>query len=103
MHGSNTQNQNGELFCEKETLHCLPRVNSPYLFYFDFFKGIYGTKGAGTTSTTPGSRSEASLWIAIDGTLWLFGGYGCDSAASDGIVFQFLFFFGVGKKTNNTN
>jgi hypothetical protein len=52
-------------------------LNSPPLFfYFDFFKGIYGTKGTGTTSTTPSGQYGANSWTAADGTLlalwWLW-------------------------------
>ena len=36
--------------------------------------GTYGSKGIGTTSTTPGSRNSACYWKSIDGNLWLFGG-----------------------------
>ncbi|MGB0429412.1 MAG: choice-of-anchor D domain-containing protein [Bacteroidia bacterium] len=38
--------------------------------------GIYGIQGTGTSSTNPGSRSNAINWIDNSGNLWLFGGYG---------------------------
>jgi hypothetical protein len=60
---------------------------------FNFFKGVYGTQGTGTTSTTPGGRYDTSTWTAADGTLWLFGGVGRDSAGFDGECFLILLFF----------
>jgi hypothetical protein len=56
------------------------------------FSGIYGTKGTGTTSTTPGGRSSARSWTDVNGTLWLFGGYGYESGSS-GECFDFFLFF----------
>eukprot|EP01116_Phalansterium_solitarium_P010530 TRINITY_DN2539_c0_g2_i5.p1 TRINITY_DN2539_c0_g2~~TRINITY_DN2539_c0_g2_i5.p1 ORF type:complete len:502 (+),score=103.98 TRINITY_DN2539_c0_g2_i5:99-1508(+) len=37
---------------------------------------VYGTMGTGTSSTYPGARQSAHAWTGLDGTLWLFGGYG---------------------------
>jgi N-acetylneuraminic acid mutarotase len=42
--------------------------------------GVYGTQGAASTSNMPGARFEAISWIDSSGNLWLFGGYGRDSA-----------------------
>ena len=35
---------------------------------------VYGTKGAGTSDTTPGARVDSVAWTGTDGMLWLFGG-----------------------------
>jgi hypothetical protein len=39
---------------------------------FNFFKGIFGTKGTGTTSTIPGGQYAANSWTAADGTFCFF-------------------------------
>jgi hypothetical protein len=44
--------------------------------------GIYGTLGTGTGSTAPGGREEAVLWADTAGNIWLFGGFGLDSAGT---------------------
>jgi N-acetylneuraminic acid mutarotase len=36
--------------------------------------GVYGTKGTGSASNTPGARSSSVSWIDKSGNLWLFGG-----------------------------
>jgi N-acetylneuraminic acid mutarotase len=46
--------------------------------------GVYGTLGTAAASNTPGARYAASSWIDSSGNLWLFGGYGDDSAGSVG-------------------
>ncbi len=48
--------------------------------------GIYGTKGTADPSNKPGSRSSAVNWIDSSNNLWLFGGEGCDSVASEGYL-----------------
>ena len=45
--------------------------------------GVYGTQGVGSSSNTPGARSGASSWTDNSGNLWLFGGGGFDSAATN--------------------
>jgi len=47
-------------------------------------KGIYGTQGTGAGSNLPGARSNAVSWTDNYGNLWLFGGYGYDSAGTLG-------------------
>jgi N-acetylneuraminic acid mutarotase len=48
--------------------------------------GIYGTKGIADSSNTPGAKTDATSWIDSSGKLWLFGGYGYDSAGNyDGL------------------
>jgi hypothetical protein len=41
--------------------------------------GVYGTQGAASISTMPGSRATAVSWTDSSGNLWLFGGNGYDS------------------------
>jgi Galactose oxidase, central domain len=43
--------------------------------------GVYGTKGS-ATGGTPGSRQAASMWVDTSGNVWLFGGFGLDSAGT---------------------
>ena len=38
--------------------------------------GVYGTKGVGTSTNTPGARVYSAFWTDTTGTLWLFGGTG---------------------------
>lgn len=42
--------------------------------------GIYGVQGTASPSNMPGARANAASWIDSAGTLWLFGGFGYDSA-----------------------
>jgi N-acetylneuraminic acid mutarotase len=42
--------------------------------------GIYGRLGVASAANLPGGRSGASTWTDAHGNLWLFGGYGFDSA-----------------------
>jgi hypothetical protein len=44
--------------------------------------GSYGTQGVPATSNFPGSRQDAVRWVDKSGSLWLFGGYGYDSAGN---------------------
>lgn len=46
--------------------------------------GVYGTEGTASAGNVPGARYSASTWIDASGNLWLFGGYGYDSAGSVG-------------------
>ncbi|MGH2842417.1 MAG: Kelch repeat-containing protein, partial [Solirubrobacteraceae bacterium] len=46
--------------------------------------GAYGTAGVESGSNAPGGRQAASSWIDSSGNLWLFGGYGDDSAGNEG-------------------
>lgn len=43
--------------------------------------GVYGTKGA-ATGGAPGARQAAVLWVDASGNVWLFGGFGFDSAGT---------------------
>ena len=42
--------------------------------------GVYGTLGQPSAANTPGGRYGATGWTDAAGNLWLFGGFGFDSA-----------------------
>jgi hypothetical protein len=44
--------------------------------------GNYGTLGTATGTTAPGGRQAAVLWADAAGNIWLFGGFGLDSAGT---------------------
>jgi len=46
--------------------------------------GVYGIQGTPSTGNIPGARQEAVGWTDNSGNLWLFGGYGVDSAGITG-------------------
>ena len=46
--------------------------------------GVYGVLGKAAAGNMPGSRVNALSWTDSKGNLWLFGGYGLDSASSIG-------------------
>ncbi len=46
--------------------------------------GVYDTQGVASLNNTPGVRSDASEWPDGSGLLWLFGGWGQDSAGNGG-------------------
>src|SRR5258706_512324 len=41
---------------------------------------VYGTRGEASSSNVPSARAYSSSWIDSSGNLWLFGGFGTDSA-----------------------
>ena len=45
--------------------------------------GTYGLKGVAAPLNTPGARTMAVSWLDSSGKLWLFGGFGYDSAGID--------------------
>ena len=45
--------------------------------------GVYGEQGVAHGDNWPGARSAPSSWTGADGALWLFGGWGMDSAGHD--------------------
>jgi hypothetical protein len=45
-------------------------------------KGNYGTLGTGSGTTAPGGRQAGVLWTDTSGNIWLFGGFGLDSAGT---------------------
>ncbi len=48
--------------------------------------GTYGVLGVPAAGNTPGSRTGAVGWTDESGNLWLFGGYGYDSAVNEGFL-----------------
>jgi N-acetylneuraminic acid mutarotase len=48
--------------------------------------GVYGTLGTPAASNVPGGRESALSWPAPDGSFWLFGGNGYDSAGYKGLL-----------------
>jgi N-acetylneuraminic acid mutarotase len=48
--------------------------------------GIYGNQNAGAAANIPGARNGAVRWTDASGNFWLFGGYGYDSAGTDGYL-----------------
>jgi N-acetylneuraminic acid mutarotase len=44
--------------------------------------GSYGTLGVPAAGNTPGGRQFPATWTDVSGNLWLFGGYGYDSAGT---------------------
>jgi hypothetical protein len=47
-------------------------------------QGTYGTQGTAALGYVPGARYQAISWTDAAGNLWLFGGYGSDSAGTTG-------------------
>jgi len=48
--------------------------------------GTYGTLGTAAPSNVPGARFTPAAWTDSTGDFWLFGGYGYDSAGSEGAL-----------------
>jgi hypothetical protein len=48
--------------------------------------GTYGTRGSGSAGNTTGVRVYAVTWTGTDGSLWLFGGDGYESAGLTGAL-----------------
>lgn len=48
--------------------------------------GVYGDLNVPNASNIPGARSEAAVWNAPDGTMWLFGGNGYGSGTLPGLL-----------------
>lgn len=44
----------------------------------------YGTQGVAAASNVPGARANATLWTDASGNVWLWGGSGAASSASEG-------------------
>lgn len=47
-------------------------------------RGVYGTQGVAAAANVPGARNIPVTWVDANGNLWLFGGYGYDSAGTQG-------------------
>jgi len=50
----------------------------------DYQPAVYGTPSVPAAVNLPGARDGAANWIDSSGNLWLFGGYGYDSAGTLG-------------------
>jgi N-acetylneuraminic acid mutarotase len=61
--------------------------------------GSYGTLGSAGTGNVPGGRSSSVSWIDSSGNLWLFGGWGYDSAGNVGLLNDLWKFDSVVSKT----
>jgi N-acetylneuraminic acid mutarotase len=48
--------------------------------------GVYGTMGVAAAGNVPGSRTSSVGWVDKTGNLWLFGGWGYDSAGTFGVL-----------------
>ena len=48
--------------------------------------GIYGTLGTPSAANLPGARLGSASWTDANGNLWLFGGFGYDSALNVGYL-----------------
>ena len=46
--------------------------------------GIYGTEDKPALTNVPGGRTDSAVWTDSNGNLWLFGGFGTDSAGTVG-------------------
>jgi hypothetical protein len=44
--------------------------------------GVYGTQGTAAAANSPGARDGGMIWTDSAGNVWLFGGYGNDSAGT---------------------
>src|SRR5258708_3020506 len=63
---------------------------------------VYGTKGTAAAANAPGGRQAATLWADVSGNVWLFGGFGFDSAgtgAPQGAILNDLWEFSGGQWT----
>src|SRR6266403_3233560 len=49
-------------------------------------KGTYGTQGVAAASNIPGARWGATARMDASGKVWLFGGFGYDSAGTTGLL-----------------
>jgi N-acetylneuraminic acid mutarotase len=50
--------------------------------YLNGAAGVYGTVGTGSPADVAGARNAMSSWTDSSGNLWLFGGFGYDSAGN---------------------
>lgn len=48
--------------------------------------GDYGTAGQPALTNAPGGRTSSAVWTDSQGNLWLFGGFGTDSAGTEGYL-----------------
>jgi N-acetylneuraminic acid mutarotase len=62
-------------------------------------KGVYGTLGTPSTNNIPGGRRKSVAWVDSQGSMWLFGGFGFDSAGSVDQVLNDLWKYSNGQWT----
>ena len=67
------------------------------------YQGVYGTQGVPASTNAPGARYQAVGWIDGNGDLWLFGGYGVDSAGNNGYFNDLWEYNPTGKTWNWVN
>jgi len=48
--------------------------------------GVYGTLGVANPNNIPGARGDAAIWASASGPIWVFGGFGRDSANNAGYL-----------------
>jgi hypothetical protein len=63
--------------------------------------GSYGALGTGSGTTAPGGRQHGTLWADASGNIWLFGGFGFDSAgtgAPEGAILNDLWMYNTTSK-----
>jgi N-acetylneuraminic acid mutarotase len=48
--------------------------------------GVYGTRGAPDPANYPGARYSPVIWADAAGNIWVFGGYGYDSAGTNSML-----------------
>jgi hypothetical protein len=49
-------------------------------------RGVYGTLGVAAASNIPGARGGSMIWVDSSNRVWLFGGFGLDSAGAQGFL-----------------
>lgn len=49
-----------------------------------YANGVYGTEGVPAPTNMPGARAAGASWTDANGNVWVFGGFGFDSATSSG-------------------
>ena len=54
--------------------------------------GNYGTKETASSINIPGARDSSVSWIGLDGSFWLFGGYGFDNSSNKVNSLQYFIF-----------
>jgi N-acetylneuraminic acid mutarotase len=62
-------------------------------------KGVYGTLGTPSANNIPGGRRVAVARLDLQGNLWLFGGFGFDSAGSNDQYLNDLWKYSSGEWT----
>lgn len=53
------------------------------------YDGVFGTKGIAAVANIPPGRGGGASWTALDGTLWVFGGYGDIGGHGSGVLNDF--------------